>query len=218
MAKFCRDPARLVRRSFPDSFFEDSLRSLFLCSVRAHEHFKRTFQPPEFHDGIGDYRRLLFEQEWREAAHQYLPKIRGTSERNEANTHSYTCITRGVVAMTESHVTDQWRPQFACFRRQLAQPNRRLFDDQEGKPSPASRVYAILAYKMDADRRFPVAANIVFPDPTYREILEARIKLFDEFPYVVEQMMMKAEKVVHEEMVVQPATPKLLADILRKTD
>src|SRR5205823_4663881 len=130
-------------------------------------------------DGLGGYRRLLFEQEWRNVANNYNPKIKATVELNGTNSAWHTCVTRGAVILTESHVSEIGSlPPFANFRKQLAKPKRGLYDAQEQKRPPGSRVYGILQYMIDDNRRLPIAADIVFPDYEYKELFEQRIKLF----------------------------------------
>jgi hypothetical protein len=214
----CYQPEEEFRKSFSDEFLEDTLRTVFNACSGSFTACKNNFEPHEARDLRPHYRRGLFDQMWREVA-EHHPGVTGTCEFNAAGNCHHTTITSGDVVLTASFHESLAKPvQYAVFRETLGRDNRFLFPEMDDDPPDDGRLYALLAYSVSTDHRFPRLATVVFPIHNGRSVIypEDRVSLFALFPHVVEQMGMKHH--VAEERIEDQVQPRLLGDRFKRTD
>lgn len=171
----------------------------------AYEYCYETFEPPEAHDLLPQYRRVCIEGIMPDLAERiggYTVEIR----KNKAKNCWHRSIMSGRVRLTQSKVEQIGiLPRDAEFRKGYAESNQMLLDFMNEEKSfeldEEAPLYAIITHKpMDSNERIPEFIDIVFPDK-YCNVIVKRIKLLDKFQDIIPEMA--KEEVIPERLEIK---------------
>ncbi len=171
----------------------------------AFEHCYETFEPPEAHDLLPQYRRVCIEGIMPDLAER-IGGYTVENRKNKAKNCWHRSIVSGRIRLTQSKVDQKGiLPRDAEFRKGYAESNQMFLDFMnEGKSSELNDevpLYAIITHKpTDNDERLPEFVDIVFPDKDC-DVIVKRIKLLDKFQDIISGM--KQEEIIPDEVEIK---------------
>ena len=159
----------------------------------AYEYCCETFEPPEAHDLLPQYRRACIEGIIPELAKK-VGKYTTKKGRNKAKNCYHRLILGNGIILTQSKVEQRGiLPRNAEFRKGYAKSPQMVFDflneDEACEFGDEAPLYGIITHMpVLGNEKVPAFIDIGFPDRNYESIVGHSIKLLDKFPDTIPEI------------------------------